>query len=100
MARILFRSEAYNFFGRWVRPLLVTDYNIEIFNTPFQGLLMSVEKYIEASSLNDATPVENLYRVTVLVARNNHFGSKWVTLISSYKEVARVYFMTTGCYAI
>ena len=33
-------------------------------------------------------------------AWNNHFGSKGVLLIRSYKEVALAYFMATGCHAI
>ena len=78
----------------------MTNFNIKVSNTPFQSLLVRVEEYVKAISANNATSVENFYGLTALVARDNHFGSKWVHLISGYKAVTLGYFMATGCYAI
>ncbi len=83
-----------------VRPLLITNFNIKVSNTPFQSFLVRVEEYVKTISANNATSVDNFYGLIALVARDNHFGSKWVYLISSYKAVALGYFVATGCYAI
>ena len=83
-----------------VRPLLITNFDIKVSNTPFQSLLVSVEEYVKTISTNSATSVENFYGLAVLVARDNHFGSKWVHLISGYKAVVLGHFVATGCYAI
>ena len=83
-----------------VQTLLITNFNIKVSNTPFQSLLVRVEEYVKAISANNATSVENFYALTALVARDNHFGSKWIHLISGYKAVALGYFVATGCYAI
>ena len=78
----------------------MANFNIKVSNTPFQSLLVRVEEYVKTISANNATSVENFYDLTVLVAGDNHFGSKWVYLISSYKAVALGYFVARGCYAI
>ena len=80
--------------------LLAADFYVEIFDTPVQRFLMRVEKYVEASSMDGATPVENLYRLSVSVAGNNHFGPKRVGPVGSYEAVALAYSMAGGCYAV
>jgi hypothetical protein len=66
----------------------MTNLNIKVPDAPFQSLLVRVEEYVETIPANCATPVEDLYGLTVLVARDDHFGSKRISSVSSHKAVA------------
>jgi len=59
-----------------------------------------MEEHIEPISLDDAASVEDFYRLSILVAGDNHLGPKGVFLVSRYEGIARTYFVTAGCFAV
>ena len=83
---------------RWL--LLIANFNIQMPDAPFQRFLVGVEEYVKSISANDSASVEYFYVLAVLVARDSHFGSKWVCFIRGYKSVALRYFMTRCGYTV
>jgi len=74
--------------------------NVKIPNAPFQGLLMSGEKHVEPISFDGAAPVENFYWLAFAIAGDEHFSAEGVSSICRHKGIARLYFVSTGCYSI
>ena len=80
---------------------LFTAYlNIKVLDAPFQGLLMSGEKHVEPVSFDGAASVENLYRLAVAIAGDENFSAEGVSSVCRHKGIARLYFVSTGCYSI
>jgi len=69
--------------------LFCFDQHLERFNAPFLGLLMRVEKHIQAIPFNQTSAVFNLDGLIVVVAGNNHLRSESIPLIGSSKNIAR-----------
>lgn len=63
--------------------------HIERFDTPFFGLLMRVEKHVEAVPFNQTSAVFNLDGLIAVVAGNNHLRSESIPLVGSSKNIAR-----------
>jgi len=74
--------------------------NLKVFNAPFQGLLMSGEKHVEPVSFDGAASVENLYRLAVAIAGDEHFSAKRVSSICRHKGIAGPYLVPTGRYPV
>ena len=74
--------------------------NVKILNAPFQGLLMSGEEHVEPVSFDGAASVENLYRLAVAIAGNDHFSAERVSSVCRHKGITGLYLVSTGCYSI
>ena len=75
-------------------------FNVEVPNTPFQGLLVGGEEDVEPVSLDGAAPVEDFYGLSVVIAGNDHFSSEGVSFVGRDEYVAWLYFVPAGGYAV
>ena len=74
--------------------------NLKVLDAPFQGLLMSGKEHVEPVSFDGAASVENLYRLAVAIAGDENFSAEGVSSVCHHKGIARLYFVSTGCYSI
>lgn len=79
---------------------MIANFNVEVSDAPLKSFLMRIEKYVKAISADSSASVDNFYGPLAIVAWYNHFGSKRVCLISSYKAVSLGYFVAVGSYAV
>ena len=80
--------------------LLATYFDIEPLNTPFQRLLVGVEKDVEPVSADSAASVEDFYGLCILVAGDDHFSAERVLFVGCYEGVAGSYFVPTSRLAV
>ncbi len=73
---------------------------VEVPNTPFQGLLVGGEEDVEPVSPDGAAPVENFYGLSIVIAGDDHFSSKGVSIVGRHEDVAWLYFVPAGGYAV
>ena len=76
--------------------LLATDFDIEPLNTPFQCLLVGVEKDVEPVSADSAASVEDFYGFCIAVAGDDHFSAERVLFVGCYEGVAGAYSVPAG----
>jgi len=58
------------------------------------------EEYVEPVSTDGAASVENFYRLVIVIAGNDHFGTEGVLPIGRRKGITRAYSVTASCHAI
>ena len=73
---------------------------VEVPNAPFQGLLVGGEEDVEPISLDGTTPVENFYGLSVIIAGDDHLSSEGVSFVGRHEDVAWLYFVPAGGYAV
>lgn len=80
--------------------LFVVYLNLKVLDAPFKGLFMSSEKHVEPVSFDSGASVENLYRLAVAIAGDEHFGAEGVSSICRHKGITRLYLVPAGRYPI
>ena len=74
-------------------------FHIQVFNSPFQSLLVSVKEHINLIALNRAAAIQDFYSFAA-VTWDNHFSTERELLVGSYEQITLLYFVTTGSYTI
>ncbi len=73
---------------------------VEVPNAPFQGLLVGGEEDIQPVFPDGAAPVENFYGLSIVIAGDEHFSAKGVSFVGRDEDVAWLYFVPAGGYAV
>ncbi len=80
--------------------LFAIYFYVEVPNAPFQGLLVGGEEDVEPVSTDGATPVENFYGLSIVIAGDGHFSSEGVSFVGRHEDIAWLYFVPAGGYAV
>jgi len=80
--------------------LTLTQFDFEIFNAPFSCGFVGVEENVDAVATYNSTPVEDFYRLTIIVAGNNHFCAERIHFVGRDKGVVALYLMAVSGFTI
>lgn len=77
-----------------------TYFNVEVPNTPFQGLFVGAEENVEPVPADGTASVEDFYWRCIFVSRDDYFSSKGVFFVGRHEGIVGSYFVAAGGLAI
>ena len=85
---------------KYVSLLMIVDFDIEVFHTPFEGFLVGGEEDIHAISLDGSTSVEHFDGSPLAIAGDDHLRTEGITFVGRYERVAGLYHVAACRHAV
>jgi hypothetical protein len=80
--------------------LICQHFDRQVFDAPFPGLSMRVKENVYPITADGIAPVQHFNRLGIVIARHNHFGSKWIPSVGRNECVSWFYLVAASCFSV